>query len=201
MHCVTKLNIEEYLAKHGGKLPSRAVTPLSLNYRPETDTTPELDPTGDAAYFQSLICILQWMVELGRVDICLEVLLLSSHLALPIEGHLEELYHIFAYLKQNHNAEMVFDLSYTVIDPSLFPRRDWSSTEFGDLEEILPWNMPKPRGMGFTMTAYVDADHVGDSVTRRSRTGFLVYLNSSPIYTCKYLVQFLHQIRFITTEE
>ena len=42
--------------------------------------------------------------------------------------------------------------------------------------------MPEPRGQGFTMRAKVDADHAGDTVTRRSRTGFLVYLNCSPIY-------------------
>ena len=88
-------NVEQHLAKYGGKLPSRAVTPLSSNYQPETDTSNELDPS-DAAYFQSLIGILRWMVELGRVDICLEVSLLSSHLALPRVGHLEEVYHIFA---------------------------------------------------------------------------------------------------------
>jgi len=32
------------------------------------------------------------------------------------------------------------------------------------------------------MRAYVDSDHAGDSTNRRSRTGFIVYLNSSPIY-------------------
>eukprot|EP00980_Cylindrotheca_fusiformis_P026859 scaffold17702_cov118-Cylindrotheca_fusiformis.AAC.1 len=32
------------------------------------------------------------------------------------------------------------------------------------------------------MRAFVDADHASDSMTRRSRTGFLVYLNSAPIY-------------------
>jgi hypothetical protein len=42
--------------------------------------------------------------------------------------------------------------------------------------------MPKPRGVGFTMRAYVDSDHAGDKVTRRSRSGFLVFLNSAPIY-------------------
>ena len=42
--------------------------------------------------------------------------------------------------------------------------------------------MPEPRGLGFTMSALVDADHASDTVTRRSRTGFLVYLNNSLIY-------------------
>jgi hypothetical protein len=32
------------------------------------------------------------------------------------------------------------------------------------------------------MRAKVDADHAGDTVTRRSRTGFLVYLNCALIY-------------------
>jgi hypothetical protein len=35
--------------------------------------------------------------------------MLSSHHALPYEGHLHALYNIFAYLKIHHNAEMVFD--------------------------------------------------------------------------------------------
>ena len=32
------------------------------------------------------------------------------------------------------------------------------------------------------MRVYVDSDHVGDTVTRRSRTGFLIFLNGAPIY-------------------
>ena len=46
----------------------------------------------------------------------------------------------------------------------------------------MPANMPSPRGMGFKLKAYVDSDHAGDNITRRSRTGFIVYANSSPIY-------------------
>ena len=42
--------------------------------------------------------------------------------------------------------------------------------------------MPAARGLGFVMRAFVDADHAGDTVTRRSRTGFLVYLNMAPIF-------------------
>ena len=42
--------------------------------------------------------------------------------------------------------------------------------------------MPEPRGQGFIMKAEVNANHASDTVTRRSKTGFLVYLNSTPIY-------------------
>ncbi len=48
--------------------------------------------------------------------------------------------------------------------------------------EALPNNMPEPRGLGFIIRSKVDADHASDTVTRRSRTGFLVYLNCAPMY-------------------
>ena len=42
--------------------------------------------------------------------------------------------------------------------------------------------MPESRGMGVVIVAKVDADHASDSVTRRSRTGFLVYINCLLVY-------------------
>ena len=134
-----------------------------------------------AAYYMFLIGILQWMVELGRVDICLEVSMMSSHMAMPREGHLEQVFHIFSYLKKCHNTELVFDPSDPVIDKTKYKEKDWTSSEFGHIQgrEVLPENMPEPRGLGFTMSGLVDADHASDTVTCRSRTGFLVYLNNS----------------------
>jgi hypothetical protein len=176
-------NVETYLEKTGGKLPRKAETPTQTSYRPELDVTPELDST-QAAYYQSLIGVLRWIVELGRVDICLETSMMSSHLALPREGHLAQLFHMFAHLKKYHNAEMVFDPSDPVINESDFELQDWTSSEFGHVQgrEEIPSNMPEPRGLGFVMRAKVDADHASDTTTRRSRTGFLVYLNCAPIY-------------------
>ena len=145
-------------------------------YRPELDVSEELSPS-DTSYYQLLIRILRWIVELGHVDICLEVSMMSSHLALPRKGHMEQVMQIFGYLKKYHNAELVFDPSDPTIDEQDFVRRDWTSSEFGHVEgkEELP--MPEPRGMGFTIVAKVDADYASDTVTRRSRTGILVYLN------------------------
>ena len=109
---------------------------------------------------------------------------MSSHLALPREGHLSEVLHIFAYLKKHHNSEMVFDPTTPVIDGNLFVKQDWSYSPYGceELVEELPDGMPTPIGQTMTMRVYVDSDHAGDVLTRRSRTGFVVFLNQAPIY-------------------
>ena len=165
------------------RLPPRVTTPMTTSYRPELDVSPELNHSW-AAYYQSLIGVLRWIVELGRVDVCLECSLMSSHLALPREGHLEQVLRIFGYLKSHHNAELVFDPTFPEIDMSQFERRDWTTSEFGHVDgrEEMPPNQPTPRGAGFVITAKVDADHASNVVTRRSRTGFLVYINSALIY-------------------
>ena len=49
-------------------------------------------------------------------------------------------------------------------------------------KEEMPPNMPELRGQGFIMHAKLDADHASDTITRCSRTGFLVYLNCVLIY-------------------
>ena len=84
-------NVEDHLAKTGDKLPTRNPSPWTSNYRPECDTTPELSPT-KAAYYQSLIGVLRWIVELERADVCMEVSAMASMMASPREGHLQQLF-------------------------------------------------------------------------------------------------------------
>jgi hypothetical protein len=175
-------NVEDFIAKDETKrwkLPNKAETPMCTSYGQELDVTPEMSPQ-EAAYYQSIIGILRWIVELGGGDICLDVSMMSSHLSLPREGHLEQVFHIFEHLKKYHNTEDVYDPSDPVIDETQFDAKDWASSEFGHLDgvEELPPNMPEPRGQGFVIRAKVDADHACDSVTRRSRAGFLVWINS-----------------------
>jgi hypothetical protein len=174
-------NVESYLASKGEKLAARASSPISHGYRPEIDVTEELGPA-DSAWYQSLIGILRWIVELGRADICVEVSMMSSYLVLPRRGHLEQVLHIFAHLRKHHNAEMVFDPTEPEIDEEKFARQDWSHTVYSDQKEELPPDMPTPRGRAFKIRVYVDSDHAGEPLTRRSRTGFIVFLNRAPIY-------------------
>ena len=72
---------------------------MTGDYHPSSDVTAELSARG-LHYYQELIGVLRWAVEIGRLDILLEVALLSSHLALPRKGHQEQVYHMFACLKQ-----------------------------------------------------------------------------------------------------
>ena len=97
---------------------------------------------------------------------------------------MEQVFQIFVYLKKYHNAELVYDPSDPVVNKHEFEQRDWMASEFGHLQgvEVMPPNMPEPQGMGFVMRAKVDADHAADTITRRSRMGFLVYLNSGLVY-------------------
>ena len=110
--------------------------------------------------------------------------MMLSHLALPRKGHLDQVRHIFAYLRKYHNTSLVYDPSDPVGEQDVFERRDWTSSEFGAVQgkDVIPSNTPEPRGLGFIMHAKVNADHAPDRMTRRSRAGFLVYLNCAPIY-------------------
>jgi hypothetical protein len=57
------------LQEEGQGLKSTAKTPLpSSTYQPEVDTTDECN-TEQATRFQNLVGVLQWAVELGRLDI------------------------------------------------------------------------------------------------------------------------------------
>eukprot|EP00956_Cyclotella_meneghiniana_P028509 scaffold66582_cov38-Cyclotella_meneghiniana.AAC.3 len=61
-----------------------AENPFPVEYSPDNDVSPLLDP-GEANYFMQLIRILQWMCEIGRLDICTETSMLSSYSAMPRE--------------------------------------------------------------------------------------------------------------------
>ena len=88
------------------KLKTTAKSPFPNGYKPELDVTLELNDVQTSRFLQ-LIGILRWAVELGRLDIFVEVSLLSQYQALPRQGHLEATYHIFAYLKKHETGARV----------------------------------------------------------------------------------------------
>ena len=80
-------------------MPKKAENTFKMGYDPELNTSPELNLAA-ASYYLTIIGILRLMIELGRIDIITKVLLLSSHVALPKEGHLETAVHVVAHVGQ-----------------------------------------------------------------------------------------------------
>lgn len=52
---------------------------------------------------------------------------------------------------------------------------------YPDAEQAIPYDMPEPLGEPVFVTCFVDADHAGNRVTRRSHSGIIIYVNSTPI--------------------
>ena len=51
--------------------------------------------------------------------------MLSSYLVQPRVGHLDAMFHIFAYLKAHDHSKLVFDASTPNIDEQRFIKHDW----------------------------------------------------------------------------
>jgi len=98
----------------------------------------------------------------------------------PRIGHLEQVLHIFSYLKHHANSHLVFDPQYVSWEKADFQDHDWQEF-YKDASEAMPPNAPEPRGHAVQMNAFVDANHAGNKITRRSHTGIIIYLNCSPI--------------------
>lgn len=154
--------------------------PLPKDYRPELDSTDLCDPK-DHNRFQQIIGILRWAVVLGREDIHIHVAKMSQYQAQPRQGHLEALYMIVYHLKKYPEKRLVFDPSEPEVDDNRFQLdADW--TEFyHDAKEEDPRGMPTPLGKPVIISCFVDADHAGNKVTRRSHTGIFLFVNKALI--------------------
>ena len=164
-----------------GKLDPRATTPISKGYSPELDASSELD-SKDITYFQELVGILRWATEIGRVDILHEVSILSAYQASPRVGHLNQLLHIFAYLNRKPKLTLYFDPDLPHIDYSIFQTdHDDFKEYYRDAIDEDPPRMPIPQGRDVKITVFVDASHGANKITRRSHTGYIIFINRAPI--------------------
>ena len=100
---------ERFPADH--ELIKYAPNQFPLGCEPEMDTSPELLPN-EASYFQTLIHVMRWVVELGRVDIVVEVSQRASFLVMPRQWHFINALHSMSYLRLKHNSVLVLNLSY-----------------------------------------------------------------------------------------
>ena len=160
-----------------------------LSYRAELDVSEECN-FEQASYYQNLIGVLRWIIELGRVDILTEVSILSRYLASPRVGHLHQVIHIFHYLDSHNRSKIAlnptpiaWDDTTDVTNSFETPKEKRQTMQklYPDATEELPPNMPEPLGIAIQINAFFDADHAGDRVTRRSQTGIIIFLGMAPI--------------------
>ena len=74
------------------------------DYKPELDVSKECNEE-EVSQCHQRIGVLRWAVDLGRVDICTEVSMMVVHCAMPRKGHLDAVWHMFAYLKMSGEGQ------------------------------------------------------------------------------------------------
>jgi hypothetical protein len=127
--------------------------------------------------------ILHWAIELGRVDMFVEVSQLSQFQAIPRQGCLEAAYHILAYLKHHETARLVFDPKMPNVNEETFNTdANWRDF-YGNAHEESPAKKPKPLGKAVCISFFVDTNHAGTVITCQFHTGILIYyvVQNAPI--------------------
>jgi len=171
---------EEKLLTFKMKLPKNCKSVLPSGYRPESDDSEILDESW-TTWYQGIIGILRWLVEMGRIDLSFGVSVLSSYLSAPRIGHFRAALHVLSYVKGTAEYSLLLspeepDLkSYAPIDINRW--KDY----YPNAREEIPPDLPESLAEPVVISVYVDADHAGDESTRRSHTGIVIYLNSAPI--------------------
>jgi hypothetical protein len=176
LHEVLK-NVEKY---QGHPFVKKEVqTPTASDFHPELDTS-ELLGDADHSYYQSLIGILQWLIELGRVDIHFATSCMSKFSASPRVNHLKYVRRIFAYLKYHDRSRLVFDYRPRNWDGLHWAVHDWTDY-YPDAIEHVPHNMPPPLGIELQVNFWCDASFATDLSTRRSQTGIIIFIGNAPL--------------------
>ena len=100
------------------------------------------------------------MFELGRIDIITKVLLLSSHVAIHREEHLEAAMHVMAHVSQKYNSRLLHDPLYPEIDQSFFKECDDWSEFYRDAKKAISLNAPEPWGKEADISRFLNSDHI-----------------------------------------
>ena len=75
----------------------------------------------------------------------------------------------------------MFDSGRPQIGSKRLKKYDWQEF-YREAKEDIPHNMPEPLGQSVDTSVFVDSDHGGNKVNRKSRTGILIFINKAPIY-------------------
>jgi hypothetical protein len=81
------------------------------------------------------------------------------------------------YLKKHIQSRIVFDAREIDWDDFEWTSKDWSNFYPDVTGEVIPHDMPEPRGRAVQINMFCDAAHATDLMTRRSTTGIIFFVN------------------------
>ena len=134
-----------------------------------------------AAKYLTMVGQLQWLLTLGRFDLHAQVATMSRFRAAPRQGHIDRLKRIYAYAIRTKDYAIRFRTDqpdyYFLPDPDF----DWTYSVYGNVQEILPDDIPEPLGKAVVTTNTMDASLNHCLATGKSLTGCLHFVNKTPV--------------------
>ena len=105
----------------------------------------------------------------------------SRFRAAPRQGHMDRLKRIYSYAIRTKDYAIRFRTEQP--DYSFLPDQDfdWTYSIYGNVQEILPDDMPDPLGKAVTTTTTMDANLNHCLATSKSLTGFFHFVNKTPV--------------------
>lgn len=156
-------------------------TPISPTFHPELDNSQLLDVDQHRLY-QQLVGIAQWLITCGRLDLCYAISSLSRFSSAPRIKHLNALERVFKYINKNRALAIKINPENYILPKHdiMYEGADWTEQYPGAIEEM-DEKFPTPLGKELSTTIYFDSDHAHDQKTRRSITGMIAFIGSTPV--------------------
>ena len=118
-----------------------------------------------ANYYNNTVGKLRWILELGTIDINLEISLLSRYLDQTRHGHIDQVFHNFSFIKSHAKRKLtLYPFNICFLMPNL-------------------WRIigSQAREDSVTVAHFVDADHSSDMMNCCSHTRIIIHLCRDPI--------------------
>ena len=161
-----------------GDIPKRN-NPCKQDTHLECDQSPLLNATEHREY-QQLIGILNWIMQIGRLDIAYATVSLARFVAAPRKTHLKHALYVFGYLKKFPNARTVVDSRDPIYE---YGQEHLTEDLSKNMKNIYPEaleevdrQLPKALMPELSLTVFVDSDYAHNKITRQSVTGMIVAL-------------------------
>ena len=159
-------------------------SPMLEGDHPEEDLTDLLNDKG-ATLFRAIIGSLNWVVTLGRFDVMYATNTLARFSMQPRVGHLDRAFRVIGYLKRYPNGRLLVNPNAFDLDVLGAAPKQWETWKefYPDVELPTPDDPPPllQNNNKVQVSIFVDADHAHCTVTRRSVSCIMVFLNGMPV--------------------